>query len=99
MLSFARGDVRRVRSGHVRAALDTTLAILRNGIERRGIQLAVDMPPDDDLPAVGCPQSDLEQVLLNLLTNAREATHSGGLLRIEARSFDSAVRLVIADTG
>ena len=99
MLSFARGDVRRARSGHVRTALETTLAILRNGIERRGIQLAVDIPADDDLPAVGCAQSDLEQVLLNLLTNAREATQTGGRLSVEARPSDSAVRIVIADTG
>jgi two-component system, NtrC family, sensor kinase len=99
MLSFARGDVRRVRSGHVRAALETTLAILRNGIERRGIQLAVDIPADDDLPAVGCAQSDLEQVLLNLLTNAREATHTGGKLSVQAQPAESAVRIVIADTG
>jgi signal transduction histidine kinase len=99
MLSFARGDVRRVRSGHVRTALETTLAILRNGIERRGIQLAVDIPADDDLPPVGCAQSDLEQVLLNLLTNAREATRTGGRLSVEARPSDAAVRIVITDTG
>jgi signal transduction histidine kinase len=99
MLSFARGDGRRVRSGHVRTALETTLAILRNGIERRGIQLAVDLPTDDELPAVGCAQSDLEQVLLNLLTNAREATHAGGLLSVEARPSDAVVRIIITDTG
>ena len=51
MLSFARGDVRRSRTGHVRTAIDTTLAILRTGIERRGIAARHRHPADDDLAA------------------------------------------------
>ena len=99
MLSFARGGGRRTRTGHVRTALETTLAILRNSIERRGIRLSVDIPTNDDLPSVACAQSDLEQVLLNLLTNAREATQTGGLLTVEARPSPSGVDIAIIDTG
>jgi len=82
MLSFARGGARRTRYGHVRAAIETALAILKNGIDRRGINLVVEIP--DDLPPVACVQSDLEQVLLNLLTNAREASPQGGNLTVRA---------------
>jgi two-component system, NtrC family, sensor kinase len=99
MLSFARGGVRRTRSGHVRTAIETTLAILRNGIERQGIRLFIDIPSDDDLPPVDCAQSDLEQVLLNLLTNARDASQSGGVLSVAARPSSSGVDIVITDTG
>jgi len=99
MLAFARGGVRRSRTGHVRTAIDTTLAILRTGIERRGLGLVIDVPYDDELPTVACAQSDLEQVLLNLLTNAREASQSGGLLTISARPSAAGVEIVIADTG
>jgi two-component system, NtrC family, sensor kinase len=99
MLSFARGGVRRSRTGHVRIAIDTTLAILRTGIERRGLELVIDVPPDDMLPPVACGQSDLEQVLLNLLTNAREASQSGGRLTITARPSAAGVDILIADTG
>jgi two-component system, NtrC family, sensor kinase len=99
MLSFARGDVRRTRAGHVRAAIDTVLAILRDGIERRGIRLRIDIASDDDLPTVGCAQSDLEQVLLNLISNARDASHSGGLVTVTARPSASGVDIAIADTG
>ena len=56
-------------------ALETTLAVLKDGMERRGIDLVVEAP--DDLPPVACGQSDLEQVFLNLLTNAREASSAG----------------------
>jgi signal transduction histidine kinase len=54
---------------------------------------------NDDLPPVACAQSDLEQVLLNLLTNAREATQTGGLLTVEARPSPSGVDIAITDTG
>jgi signal transduction histidine kinase len=83
----------------VRTAIDTTLAILRTGIERRGLGLVIDVPHDDELPTVACAQSDLEQVLLNLLTNAREASQSGGLLTVSARPSAAAVEIVITDTG
>jgi signal transduction histidine kinase len=53
----------------------------------------------DDVPAVACSQSDLEQVLLNLLTNAREATPHGGRIVVTVRSADRAVNIAIADTG
>jgi len=97
MLSFARGGARRASVGHVRAAVDTALAILKNGIERQQIHLSVEIP--EDLPPVVCAQSDLEQVLLNLLTNAREASPSGGSLTIHARPHHESVQLTIADTG
>jgi signal transduction histidine kinase len=81
----------------VRAAVETALAILKSGIDRRGIHLSVDVP--DDLPAVACGQSELEQVLLNLLTNAREATGRGGRVAVSAQHRHEGVVIVIADGG
>ena len=97
MLSFSRGAVRRGRHGEVRRAIDTASAILKYGMGRGGITLLAETP--DDLPAVVCGQSDLEQVLLNLLTNAREATLTGGNISVGARSVDSLVEISVADTG
>ncbi len=97
MLSFSRGTARRARAGHVRAAVETALAILKSGIDRRGIHLSVDIP--DDLPAVACGQSELEQVLLNLLTNAREATGRDGRVAVSAQHRHEGVVIVITDGG
>jgi signal transduction histidine kinase len=97
MLSFSRGAARRSRHGQVRPALDTVSAILKYGMGRRGIELSADVA--DDLPAVACGQSDLEQVLLNLLTNAREATPDGGHITVSVRAADDGVEISIADTG
>ena len=45
-------------------------------MSRSDITFHVDVP--DEIPEVACSQSDLEQVFLNLLTNARDATPHGG---------------------
>jgi signal transduction histidine kinase len=97
MLSFARGGARRTSLGRVQPALDTTLAVLKDGIERRGINLIVDTP--DDLPAVACGQGDLEQVFLNLLTNAREASSEGGNVTVRVLPQPDRLSITVADTG
>jgi signal transduction histidine kinase len=97
MLSFSRGAARPNRYGQVGRALETASAILKYGMGRSGIELIVNMP--DDLPSVACGQSDLEQVFLNLLTNAREATPHGGTVTVGARSADGILEVSIADSG
>ena len=99
MLAFARGDGRRTRTGHVRTAVETTLAILRDSIERRGIHLAMDVPAPDELPLVACAQSELEQTLLNLLTNARDASRQGDRISVQAEGAGTRVEIAVADTG
>jgi two-component system, NtrC family, sensor kinase len=64
---------------------------------RSGIELVIDIP--EDVPSVACSQSDLEQVLLNLLTNSREAMPGGGRISIEVRFAGRMVDMSIADSG
>ena len=97
MLTFSRNAARRGGYGQVRRALETASAVLKYGMSRSAIELDVNVP--DDIPEVACSQSDLEQVFLNLLTNAREATPHGGRITVTARATDSEVEISIADTG
>ena len=97
MLSFSRGAARRTGHAQVRRAIDTASAILKYGLGRSGISLVIDVP--EALPSVACSQSDLEQVFLNLLTNAREAMPHGGRITIEARSVEHGVGLAVSDSG
>jgi two-component system, NtrC family, sensor kinase len=97
MLTFSRNAARRSGYGQVRRAIDTASAILKYGMSRSGIELQVTTP--DDLPEVACSQSDLEQLFLNLLTNAREATPHGGRIAVTAGASDNGVEILIADTG
>jgi signal transduction histidine kinase len=97
MLSFARGGARRTSQAQVRPAIDDTLAILGEGLSRRGIRLEVDVP--GDLPEVSGGQSDLDQVILNILTNASDAMPQEGVITIRARACDGSVEIVIRDQG
>jgi len=97
MLTFSRNAARRSRYGQVRRAIETASAILKYGMGRSGIELSVNVP--DDLPEVACSQSDLEQVFLNLLTNAREATPHGGRIVVSVQSTERVVEISIADSG
>ena len=97
MLAFSRGAARRGRYAQVRRAIETASAILKYGLGRSGIELVVSLP--DDLPSVACSQSDLEQVFLNLLTNAREAMPGGGRITVDVRSSGRVVEISVADSG
>jgi two-component system, NtrC family, sensor kinase len=97
MLTFSRNAARRGGNGQVRRAIDTASAILKYGMSRSAIELHVDVP--DEIPEVACSQSDLEQVFLNLLTNAREATPQGGRITVRVRPVDRLVEISIADSG
>ena len=97
MLSFARGGARRTHHGQVQPALETTLAVLKDGMDRRGIDLVVETK--GDLQPVACGQSDLEQVFLNLLTNAREASSQGGNVTVRVESQQDQMAITVADTG
>src|SRR4029077_14051250 len=97
MLTFSRNAARRSQYGQVRRAIETTSAILKYGMGRSGIELSVTMP--EDLQEVACSQSDLEQVFLNLLTNAREATPHGGRILGSGQSTERLAHIAIADSG
>jgi signal transduction histidine kinase len=97
MLSFARGAARNAGQAYVRQAVECARAILKDGLERRAIEVIVDLAPD--LAAVHGVQADLDQLLLNLLTNSRDAMPQGGRLTVSARDLEQSVELVVEDNG
>jgi two-component system, NtrC family, sensor kinase len=76
---------------------DSVLAILREGLERHGVRLNVAIPAD--LPPLFAVQADVEQLLLNLVSNARDATGAGDRLAIRASCDGTTIELVVEDTG
>ena len=61
------------------------------------VQLRLEVAPG--LPAVQIHRGQLEQVLLNLAENARDAMPDGGTVAIEASLADAGVRITVTDTG
>jgi signal transduction histidine kinase len=97
MLNFARGLARNSSEVSLRQAIDGALAILQQGLERRGVRVVVELP--EDLPPLTGVQADVEQLLLNLLSNARDATRPGESLAIRATRAGEMLELVVEDTG
>jgi signal transduction histidine kinase len=97
MLSFARSAARNAGQAYVRQAVECARTILRDGFERRAVEVVLDLVPD--LPAVHGVQADLDQLLLNLLSNSRDAMPQGGWLCIRGKGSGTSVELVVEDTG
>lgn len=98
MLGFARGQARNPSDVSIRQAAEGALAILRQSLDRRGVGLLVDVP--HDLPGLFGVQGDVEQLLLNLLSNARDASSAGDMLTLRAGlDGDGLIELVVEDTG
>jgi len=82
---------------NLRELLDRTLTPIRQRAHEQG--LTVDLKLSSDLPI--CIESDplrLEQILLNLLTNAIKFTRTGGIT-LRAQRQDNRVLIQVADTG
>jgi signal transduction histidine kinase len=97
MLHFARGAARNTGQAYVRQAVECARTILKDGLDRRAVEVVVDL--DADLAAVHGVQADLDQLLLNLVSNSRDAMPEGGQLTLRARRQGEAVELVVEDTG
>src|SRR4051794_18359032 len=96
LLAFSRQQVldpHPLDLGQVAAGL---LPMLRRLI---GEDIEVAMLAAPGLPSVLADRSQIEQVVVNLAVNARDAMPSGGTLTIETRVVDERVALIVTDTG
>ena len=66
-------------------------------MKRRAIEWKLTI--DEDLPAVRGGQTDLEQVMFNLMTNARDAMPEGGTITVRAWLVGDMVKVAVEDTG
>jgi two-component system, NtrC family, nitrogen regulation sensor histidine kinase NtrY len=79
----------------VQAVAEEVLNLYRGGKGALTFRCAV--PPD--LPPVQSRESELREVLINLLENSRAAVPDGGEVVIEAEGFDGKVELRVRDDG
>jgi PAS domain S-box-containing protein len=71
LLSFARDDKESHSPARMCDIVESVLSLVRTVMLRDQITLDVDVP--EDLPEIRCRSQQLRQVIMNLLTNARDA--------------------------
>jgi len=100
LLTLARQRPKQRKRIDLNSEIEETLLLIGKQMSKEGIQVATVL--DRTLPPlIGDPVA-LQEVLLNLIMNAREAMSGGGTVRIETdRAPDRAdwIRLVVTDSG
>ncbi len=96
LLTFARRQVTAPRVVDLAGLTREASGLLRRLVGDR-VTLVLELP-DHPLPVLADP-AQLEQVLTNLVANARDAMPQGGLVVISATGTDAIVELVVTDTG
>ncbi|NLF40003.1 GAF domain-containing protein [bacterium] len=72
--------------------------MLHDELKSAGVSVALDLA--GDLPPVTAQREHVEQVLINLLRNAKQAMDgAGGAISISSRAEQTAVQLTVSDTG
>jgi signal transduction histidine kinase len=93
--TFSRLDEDEVKKASVTEGIDSTLTLLRKKVESR-IRIIRDY---DEIPDIDCYPGKLNQVYMNLLSNAVEAIPEEGEIRISVKQIGNHVCIQIADTG
>ena len=108
LLAFARQDREGAAPILVKTIIDGALSLMRAVLQRN--EIAIQVSGSDDLPEIVCRGQQIQQVVMNLLTNARDALNERfpdyderKVVRITATMFEQNdedwVRITVADQG
>ncbi|HBF42757.1 MAG TPA: two-component sensor histidine kinase, partial [Desulfobacteraceae bacterium] len=97
MLGYARRMEPRLEDVDVNETVNQTISLLENYARINNIEIKTRLQAD--LPIIASDQSQLQQVFLNLISNAIDAIGKDGLVEIESRSSDSMINVRITDNG
>ncbi|WP_298287505.1 ATP-binding protein [Novosphingobium sp.] len=96
LLTFARKGTLMLVAQNVQSIVRGIHDLL---VRAAGERIAVDVAIAHDLPPVVVDRNQLENAVLNLVINARDATPDDGVIRIEAEDTGREIRLTVSDTG
>jgi len=98
VLGMARGGSARMEPVNLELLVEDVLVLLEREMTKYRVQVEREFAP---VPKVSANPGQLQQVLLNLLVNARQAMPQGGrlILRLAHDALLGAVDLMVRDTG
>ena len=101
LLAFSRRSKPQRSTADLNQVVRTTLSLVSHKLKLNETQADLQLAPD--LPHVKCDSSQIQQVILNLILNAAEATHArpGSTVSIRTRLSDDRrqVELLVQDNG
>jgi signal transduction histidine kinase/ActR/RegA family two-component response regulator len=100
LLDFARQRPRMRVPVDLGEIAERVLALQRNALKKARIRATISIP--DDVPAVAGDPQELQQVMLNVVMNARQAiegSHRPGQITITARPTNGHVLVTVEDSG
>ena len=95
--NFARPPRTEREPVHIPDVVESVMTLINKELAQRDI--AVECTCDPNTPPVLASPGQMQEVLMNLILNARDAMTSGGNLEVHVGPWDGVVRLIVRDTG
>jgi PAS domain S-box-containing protein len=92
---FARLDEAELKEVDLHEGLDSSILLVSHMLEHR-VRIETDF---GELPAVRCHPGEINQVFMNLLTNAVQAIDGNGVVTVRTRHHGDTVAVEICDDG
>ncbi len=93
---FARLDESDFKDADLNAGIESTLNIVRGQARKRRVEIQTDFA---ELPLVPCYPAKINQVIMNLITNAIDASNEGDTITITTTKQTDHAQITVRDTG
>jgi len=97
MLGYARRMEPRLENVDINDTVKQTIALLENYARINNIEIHTSLA--SDLPVIASDQAQLQQVFLNLLTNAIDAIEKNGRIEVVSKKADGRIQVDVTDNG
>jgi len=97
LLNLARPEETSLERVECSRTIHEVVQLFEPQVRGRGIDLELDV--EEELPAIPGHKGKLQQVLLNLLMNARDAVKSGGTIKLVGRVRNGMIQMLVEDDG
>lgn len=97
MLGYARKMEPHLEDVDINGTIDQTISLLENYARNNNIDIQTDL--SSSIPIIASDQAQLQQVFLNLISNAIDAIGKEGLIEITSRISGATVTVSVKDDG
>lgn len=96
LLNFSRISANEYEKVNIKALINNIVALENNIIEKRKIHIDVSCPEDISFFA---NEESMKHIFINLISNAIDAMHQGGIIKIACGKSEDGISIVLCDNG